>query len=164
LQCGPKRVHTDRCSNVVCFNYEAPLPDEAGRCIWECVPPATERNQQASTVSARRTGRLYGAPLVAIASPNHRFWGFWRGRMMGGRCSTPPVDAFGVCFGIFFILGSSSTNPLFVGLRLRKPSSIALMRTATACVRRCRKARLPAQMARNRRFCRTSFDPQADLI
>jgi len=67
LRFGPKRVHTDRCSNVGCLNYEAPPPAEAGRSIWECVPPATERKKQVLTVSARRPGRLYGAPLVAIA-------------------------------------------------------------------------------------------------
>jgi len=61
------RKHTDRCSNVGCLDYEAPPPAEAGRCIWECVPPGTEENEQVSIVSARRTGRLYGAPLVAVA-------------------------------------------------------------------------------------------------
>jgi len=81
-------------SNVGCLNYEAPPPADAGKCIWECVTPATKRIQQVSTSSARRAGRLYGAPLVAVACQNRRCWGIWRGRGMEGRCSTPPVDAF----------------------------------------------------------------------
>jgi len=64
---GPKRAHIDRCSNVGGLNFEASPPAEARRCIRECVPPGTERNQPVSIVSKWRTGRPYGVPLVAVA-------------------------------------------------------------------------------------------------
>jgi len=91
------------------------------------------------TASARRTRRVRGAPTVAVASPNRRIWGFWRGGGGEGdarpRRQMPSESAL----ILFFIRGSSSTGLLYAGLTWRQPSSILPTRTATTWVNTCGK-------------------------
>jgi len=59
------------------------------------------------TASARRTRRVRGAPTVAVASPNRRFWGFWRG---GGRM---PSESKATNVGLsqrVYIIGETCLN------------------------------------------------------
>jgi len=89
------------------------------------------QRQHVRTASARRTRQVRGAPAVAVASPNRRIWGFWRG--VGGKRDARPRRQMPSewAFILFFVRGSSSTGLLYVGLTWRPRSSILSTRTVT---------------------------------
>ena len=87
--------------------------------------------QHVRTAFARCTGRIRGAPTVAVASPNRRIWGSCRGEKGEGDARPRQQMPSEWALILFFIRGSSSTALLYAGLTWRPPSSILPSRTAT---------------------------------
>ena len=101
--------HTKQSSSWVVRRQETP------RTLSMRHRDVPRQKQHVWTASARRTRRVRGAPTVAVASPNRRIWGFWRGgggRAMlspAGRCPLSGLSSFFSYEGhpqrVFFTLG-----------------------------------------------------------